>query len=163
MNTHLAIYEEFGLKAQWRHLGEPHAYMFAESGAMNSLVHQWVYKDAADREKRRAAMAADPDWQVYVKKLSEFGPADGPADLADGAGEVCAADEEVACSSSASRPAQRHAPGLSPGIHVLLYRSKAWIAGSSPAMTPCYNCKLKIQGETQCCAPMTAPAPAAKS
>jgi hypothetical protein len=73
MNTHLAIYEEFGLKAQWRHLGEPHAYMFAESGAMNSLVHQWVYKDAADREKRRAAMAADPDWQVYVKKLSESG------------------------------------------------------------------------------------------
>jgi hypothetical protein len=73
MNTHLAIYEEFGLKAQWRHLGEPHAYMFAESGAMNSLVHQWVYKDAGDREKRRAAMAADPDWQVYVKKLSESG------------------------------------------------------------------------------------------
>ena len=36
MNTHLAIYEEFGLKAQWRHLGEPNAYMFAESGAMNS-------------------------------------------------------------------------------------------------------------------------------
>ncbi len=100
MNTHLAIYEEFGLKAQWRHLGEPHAYMFAESGAMNSLVHQWVYKDAADREKRRAAMAADPDWQVYVKKLSEFGPADGPADLADGAGEVFAAVEEVAVQRS---------------------------------------------------------------
>jgi hypothetical protein len=73
MNTHLAIYEEFGLKAQWRHLGEPHAYMFAESGAMNSLVHQWVYKDAGDREKRRAAMAADPEWQIYVKKLSESG------------------------------------------------------------------------------------------
>jgi len=73
MNTHLAIYQEFGLKAQWRHLGEPHAYMFAESGAMNSLVHQWVYKDAADRETRRAAMAADPEWQIYVKKLSESG------------------------------------------------------------------------------------------
>ncbi len=73
MNTHLAIYEEFGLKAQWKHLGEPHAYMFAESGAMNSLVHQWVYDDAADRAKRRAAMAADPEWQIYVKKLSESG------------------------------------------------------------------------------------------
>ena len=71
MNTHLAIYEEFGLKAQWRHLGEPNAYMFAESGAMNSLVHQWVYKDAADRETRRAAMMADPEWQVYLKKLVE--------------------------------------------------------------------------------------------
>src|ERR1051325_7887957 len=73
MNTHLAIYEEFGLKAQWRHLGEPHAYMFAESGARNSLVHQWVHKDDADRKKRRAAMTADTEWQIYVKKLSEFG------------------------------------------------------------------------------------------
>ena len=71
MNTHLAIYEEFGLKAQWKHLGEPHAYMFAESGAMNSLVHQWVYEDAADRATRRAAMMKDPDWQVYLKKLVE--------------------------------------------------------------------------------------------
>jgi NIPSNAP protein len=71
MNTHLAIYEEFGLKPQWRHLGEPHAYMFAESGAMNSLVHQWVYDDAADRAKRRAAMMGDPEWQVYLKKLVE--------------------------------------------------------------------------------------------
>ena len=73
MNQHLAIYEEFGLKAQWRNLGEPHAYMFAESGDMNSLVHQWVYKDAADRAERRAAMMKDPDWQVYVKKLAESG------------------------------------------------------------------------------------------
>jgi hypothetical protein len=73
MNTHLAIYEEFGLKAQWKHLGEPHAYMFAESGAMNSLVHQWVYEAAAARAKRRAGMMADPDWQSYLKKLNESG------------------------------------------------------------------------------------------
>ena len=65
---------------------------------MNSLVHQWVYEDAADRAKRRAAMMADPDWQVYLKKLVEFGTADGPADLADGAGQV-RADEEVAFGS----------------------------------------------------------------
>ena len=63
MNTHLAIYEEFGLKAQWRHLGEPHAYMFAESGAMNSLVHQWVYqgrrrpRKAPRRDGGRSGMA----------------------------------------------------------------------------------------------------------
>ena len=57
MNTHLAIYEEFGLKAQWRHLGEPHAYMFAESGAMNSLVHQWVYKTPP------TAKSAAPRWR----------------------------------------------------------------------------------------------------
>ena len=89
MNTHLAIYEEFGLKAQWRHLGEPHAYMFAESGAMNSLVHQWVYKDAVDRETRRAAMANLCEEAVRIR------PADGAADLADGAGKVRPADEEI--------------------------------------------------------------------
>jgi hypothetical protein len=71
MQTHLKIYEEFGFAAQSRHLGQPHAYMFAESGEMNSLVHQWVYEDAADRAKRRAAMMADPEWQVYLKKLIE--------------------------------------------------------------------------------------------
>ena len=73
MNAYLDNYEKFGLVPQTRHLGQPVAYMFAESGAMNSLVHQWVYENAADREKRRAAMAADPEWQIYVKKLSESG------------------------------------------------------------------------------------------
>ena len=69
MNTHLAIYQEFGLKAQWRHLGEPHAYMFAESGAMNSLVHQWVYKDAADRgaiQIKADSVGYPPDLQTLV-------------------------------------------------------------------------------------------------
>lgn len=73
MNQHLALYEEHGLKAQWKHLGEPHVYMFAESGAMNSLVHQWVYKDAADRAARRAEMMKDPDWLKYVKLLADSG------------------------------------------------------------------------------------------
>jgi hypothetical protein len=73
MNQHLALYEEHGLKAQWRHLGEPLVYMFAESGAMNSLVHQWVYKDAADRAARRAEMMKDPEWLNYTKKLAESG------------------------------------------------------------------------------------------
>ncbi|MBN8965700.1 MAG: NIPSNAP family protein [Rhizobiales bacterium] len=71
MNQHLAIYEEHGLKAQWRHLGEPLVYMYAESGAMNSLVHQWVYKDAADRAARRAEMMKDPEWLSYTRKLAE--------------------------------------------------------------------------------------------
>ena len=61
MQRHLDIYGEFGFAAQSRHLGQPHAYMFAESGDMNTLVHQWVYEDAADRARRRAAMMADPE------------------------------------------------------------------------------------------------------
>jgi hypothetical protein len=67
--THLAIYEKYGYAAQTRHLGQPFAYLFAETGDVNTVVHQWAYEDAADRAKRRAAMAAAPEWQVYVKEM----------------------------------------------------------------------------------------------
>jgi hypothetical protein len=68
---HLEIYETYGYEAQVRHLGEPVLYMFAESGDMNTVVHNWAYKDAADRANRRAAMMADPQWKIYLQKLVE--------------------------------------------------------------------------------------------
>jgi hypothetical protein len=71
--AHLGIYEEFGFAAQSRHLGQPFAYMFAETGDVNTIVHQWVYEDAGDRARCRAAMMGDPEWQVYLKKLNESG------------------------------------------------------------------------------------------
>ncbi len=55
--AHLAIYEQYGLAAQSRHLGAPFAYMYAESGDVNTVVHQWAYEDAADRAQRRAGDA----------------------------------------------------------------------------------------------------------
>jgi len=66
---HLQIYEEYGFAAQSRHLGQPFAYLYAETGDVNTVVHQWAYEDAADRARRRAAMAADPEWQAYVRKM----------------------------------------------------------------------------------------------
>ena len=42
--AHLDIYEKYGLSAQSRHLGPPLAYMFAESGDVNTIVHQWGTK-----------------------------------------------------------------------------------------------------------------------
>jgi hypothetical protein len=73
MNAYLDNYEKFGLTPQTRHLGQPVAYMFSESGEINTLVHIWAYEDAADRMKRRAAMQADPEWQVFVRKNAEGG------------------------------------------------------------------------------------------
>lgn len=73
MQAHLELYEQYGYQPQTRHLGKPLAYMFAESGELNTIVHIWVYEDAADRAKRRAAMMADPDWQIYLKKNAEAG------------------------------------------------------------------------------------------
>ena len=62
--------------------------MITESGEINTIVHIWVYEDAADRAKRRAAMAADPDWQAYLKKSGEAGISGKPAHQADDAGEI---------------------------------------------------------------------------
>jgi nicotinamide mononucleotide adenylyltransferase len=69
----MALYKEFGLATKKRHLGEPLAYLLTESGDVNSYVQVWVYKDAADRTARRAAMAADPEWQTYIQKSVEAG------------------------------------------------------------------------------------------
>lgn len=69
----LALYEEHGLATQRRHLGEPILYGFVETGDVNSYVHVWVYDDAGDRAKKRAAMQADPAWQAYLKASAEAG------------------------------------------------------------------------------------------
>ena len=71
--AHLDLHEKHGFVAQTRHLGQPVAYLFAESGDVNTVVHIWAYEDAADRMKRRAAMAADPEWQNYLRLNGEAG------------------------------------------------------------------------------------------
>ena len=73
IKKHLAIYEQYGLAAQKRHLGEPLAYLLTETGDVNSYVHIWMYEDAADRAKKRAAMQADPEWIAYLDKSAEAG------------------------------------------------------------------------------------------
>ncbi len=47
--------------------------LLPKSGEVNTYVHIWVYKDAADRATKRAAMQADPDWQMYLQKSGEAG------------------------------------------------------------------------------------------
>jgi hypothetical protein len=73
LKAHFEIYAKYGKPAQTRHLGEPLAYLRTETGDPNEYVHIWVYEDAADREKKRAAMLADPDWQDYQKRSAELG------------------------------------------------------------------------------------------
>jgi hypothetical protein len=73
MPQELDLYAKQGLAAQVRHLGTPLAYLYGESGDINSLVHLWVFEDAADRARKRGAMASDPEWQAYLKLADEAG------------------------------------------------------------------------------------------
>jgi hypothetical protein len=69
----LALYAEYGWPVQRRHLGEPLLYAATETGDVNSYVHIWVYEDAADRARRRAALQADPGWVDYLKRSADAG------------------------------------------------------------------------------------------
>lgn len=62
----LELYKKYGYPVQLRYMGEPLCYAVAESGELNTFTHIWVYESAADREQKRAAMAKDPDWAVFL-------------------------------------------------------------------------------------------------
>lgn len=74
MDLHMKLYETYGYDVQRRHLGEPVAYLLTESGRdVNSYVHIWAYEDAGDRERRRAALQADPQWHEMCRRSAEAG------------------------------------------------------------------------------------------
>ncbi len=73
LNEHMALYEKMGKGPQTRHLGQPLAYLKTETGDPNEYIHIWVYENAGDREARRAAMWADPEWLAYTRKSAELG------------------------------------------------------------------------------------------
>lgn len=69
----LELYKQHGYAVQTRHLGKPVLYGVTETGTINTYVHVWGYESAADREQRRAAMQADPDWHAFLKQTREAG------------------------------------------------------------------------------------------
>jgi hypothetical protein len=73
IRQHLALYERLGKAPQTRHLGPPLAYLLTETGDPNQYVHIWVYENAADRETKRAAMWADPEWIAYTEESAKLG------------------------------------------------------------------------------------------
>jgi len=73
INKQVALYEANGWKPQTRHLGQPLLYAVTETGNVNAYVHIWAYEDAADRQTRRAALLADPDWRTYLELSAESG------------------------------------------------------------------------------------------
>ena len=62
-------YEETGMKIQLRHLPNLVGYYVTEVGMQNLVTHMWAYDDLLQREKMRAAMQADPEWQAYLPKV----------------------------------------------------------------------------------------------
>jgi|LNFM01.2.fsa_nt_gb hypothetical protein len=69
----LKAYEEIGLPIQKRTLGQFLMMGVTEIGPINQVVFCWLYEGFGDRDRRRAAMAADPQWGEFMKKVGEMG------------------------------------------------------------------------------------------
>ena len=67
------LYEEKAWPLQLKYLENCLGWYTTIEGELNTVVHLWGYKDQADREARRNAMAADPEWGVYLKGVAEGG------------------------------------------------------------------------------------------
>ena len=73
VGDYLRLYGEEGMAIQVGHLGDLIGWFTTDSGGrVNEVVHMWRYADAGDRERRRAAMEADPAWQAFRAKTSGF-------------------------------------------------------------------------------------------
>ncbi|WP_219209419.1 NIPSNAP family protein [Variovorax boronicumulans] len=62
-------YEREGLPVQKRHLNTYVGLYVSEIGRLHTTVLIWAYDSLADREARRAAMYADPEWQSFIKSV----------------------------------------------------------------------------------------------
>jgi NIPSNAP len=73
LKAFLTLYEAEALPIQMRHLGQLIGYFTTEVGTQNQVVHLWGYASMADREARRNAMEADPEWIAYRQKSAAAG------------------------------------------------------------------------------------------
>ena len=62
-------YNPRGLRIQMRILGNLIGYFHTD---LDQIVHLWGYELLADRESRRALLAADPEWQDYLKQSPDI-------------------------------------------------------------------------------------------
>ncbi|MEZ5662576.1 MAG: NIPSNAP family protein [Burkholderiaceae bacterium] len=65
MDEYLARYECHGLPILRRHLGRLQGCYLSEIGPLNQVLHVWIYDSLSDRERRRAQLEADPEWQAF--------------------------------------------------------------------------------------------------
>lgn len=66
-------YRQYAWRLQSKHLGNCIGWYVGVEGRINQVVHLWAYNSQSDRETRRAALWADPEWQAYLKRVGEMG------------------------------------------------------------------------------------------
>lgn len=69
MKRWLDKYAAEGLAIQKKYLGQFLGLYTTEIGNLHQIVFMWGYDSLQDRETRRAAMNADPQWEKYIEEV----------------------------------------------------------------------------------------------
>lgn len=72
IQTYLETYVAEGMDIQIGHLGTLLGWFTTDVGTVNEVVHVWQYESLGDRERRRAALEADPAWRAFRCKTSGY-------------------------------------------------------------------------------------------
>jgi hypothetical protein len=62
----LKAYKARGLDVQTRTLGGLLGYFTGEIGELNTVYSLWQYDSLDERQRRRAELAKEPEWQEYL-------------------------------------------------------------------------------------------------
>lgn len=65
----LRLYETEGIMIQKEVLGNLIGWFTVDVGGLSSISAMWGYQNYADREQRRATLAADQRWRAFLPKL----------------------------------------------------------------------------------------------
>jgi hypothetical protein len=63
------LYETEGIATQQEILGHFVGAFTTDVGELSTYTHMWAYEDFADRETRRARLAADERWKAFLPKI----------------------------------------------------------------------------------------------
>jgi len=69
---YLKVVEDEGIAIQKRHLGNLVGYYYSEIGPINEIVHIWAFESLDERQHRRAALMADPEWLAFLPNITQL-------------------------------------------------------------------------------------------
>ena len=66
---YMTLYEAEGFAIQQPILGNLVGWYYTDFGPLNQIVHMWGYDSYAERERRRAELGRNTDWQGFLPKI----------------------------------------------------------------------------------------------
>lgn len=68
LHEFLKLYEHEGLALQSEALGNLIGYFQPQTGDLNRVIHLWGFDSLEERNQRRAALSAQPEWRAFLAK-----------------------------------------------------------------------------------------------